>query len=208
MVNSDFTSPAYNVQRININDLVSQKVNPNSMTQKSFEALQQSIFNTGYTFPVISALNTEYDPSIEGKPKPSLIDLADGEQTFTSDGKTVGTQVSDDGVAKYFKYRLIDGSHRTQIIRLGTHYFNNGYDKSKKWANGEDIPERPGNSMLAYLAWRENFSVPSVILDINSTQQMSAEILHNPLARQANSPEEGRGIFILRNVPSSVKVNN
>ena len=180
MVKSNFISPAYGVKRIPIDELVSQKANPNSMTGKSWDALQQSIFNTGYTFPVIASTNNEYDPETEGKEKPSLIELSDGESSFTSAGK-VGTQVSDDEVASYYPYRLIDGSHRTQIIRLGTHYFNNGHDNSEKWSQGLEIPEKPGIDMLAFLSWRENFTVPAVLLEIDETQQMSAEILHNPI---------------------------
>lgn len=180
MKTSNFESPAYGVQRIKIEDLVSQKANPNSMTGKSWDALQQSIFNTGYTFPVIAAVNTEYDPSTEGQPKPDLIEHSDGENTFTSSGK-VGTQVSDDEIAKFFPYRLIDGSHRTQIVRLGTYWFNNGHDHSNEWIDGKNVPEKPGLDMLAYLAWRENFTVPVVLLDIDETKQMSAEILHNAI---------------------------
>lgn len=192
MKTSNFISPAYGVQRIKIDDLVSQKANPNSMTGKSFDALQQSIFNTGYTFPVIAAINAEYDPSTDGMEKPCLIELSDGESTFTSAGK-IGTQVSDDEVAKYFKYRLIDGSHRTQVIRLGTHYFYNGYDDSENWAEGKNIPEKPGLWMLAYIAWRENFTIPCVVLDIDETTQMSAEILHNT-ARGSHSLDSMKDI--------------
>ena len=192
MKKSTFISPAYAAQRISIDDLVSQRVNPNSMTGKSFDALQQSIFNTGYTFSVLAANNTEYSPETEGKEKPSLIELSDGDQTFTSAGK-VGVQVSDDEIAKYFKFRLIDGSHRTQVIRLGAHYFNNGYDRSDDWAEGRNIPEKPGLPMLAFLAWRENFSIPCVVLDIDETTQMSAEILHNT-ARGSHSLDSMKDI--------------
>lgn len=192
MKQSTFQSPAYGLQCIHIDDLVSQKVNPNSMTGKSFDALQQSIFNTGYTFPVLAAKNTDYDESTEGGEKPCLIEASDGEQTVTSAGK-VGVQVSDDEVAKYFKFRLIDGSHRTQIVRLGAHYFKNGYNASDDWAEGRNIPEKPGLAMLAYLAWRENFSIPCVVLDIDETTQMSAEILHNT-ARGSHSLDSMKDI--------------
>lgn len=179
MHTSEFSSPAYGVRRVPIADLVSQKANPNSMTGKSFDALQQSILNTGYTFPIIAALNDEYDSATEAMDRPSLIEMSDGEQTFTDSGK-IGTQVSDDEVAKYFPYRLIDGSHRTQVVRLGTHYFYKSFEnKAEPWSKGEEIPAVPGPAMLAYIAWRENFSIPAVILEIDSTKQMSAEILHN-----------------------------
>lgn len=192
MNKSNFVSPAYGVTRIPIDELVSQKANPNSMTGKSWDALQQSIHNSGYTFPVIAANNSEYDPETEGKDKPDLIEHSDGEDTFTNSGK-VGTQVSDDEVAQYFKYRLIDGSHRTQIVRLGAYYFRNGYDNSEKWSQGIAIPDKPGLPMLAYLAWREDFSIPCVLLHIDETKQMSAEILHNT-ARGSHSLDSMKDI--------------
>jgi hypothetical protein len=192
MKKSNFVSPAYNVQRIPIDDLVSQRANPNSMTGKSWEALQQSIFNTGYTFPVVASNNADYDPSTEGMDRPNLLDVSDGEQTFTTSGK-VGTQVSDDEVAKFFPKRLIDGSHRTQIVRQGKYWFENGHDHSDDWFEGKSIPERPGLDMLAFLAWREGFSVPGVLLDIDETKQMSAEILHNT-ARGSHSLDSMKDI--------------
>lgn len=196
---SNFKSPAYSVQRIKIDDLVSQKANPNSMSGNAWNALQTSINNTGYTFPVVAAVNKEYDPNTANMPRPDLIENSDGEQTFADGGK-VGTQVSDDEIARFFPYRLIDGSHRTQIIRLGTYWFENGYDNCEKWAKGEDIPEEHGRSMLAYLAWRENFSVPCVILDLDETKQMSAEILHNT-ARGSHSLDSMKDIvYTLINV--------
>lgn len=192
MKTSNFKSPAYGVRAIPIDELVSQKVNPNSMTGKAWDALQQSIYNTGYTFPVIAAVNADYDAATMGMDKPDLIEHSDGENTFTNSGK-VGTQVSNDEIARYFLYRLIDGSHRTQVIRLGTYYFNNGYDNSEKWAEGLEVPEKPGIQMLAYLAWRENFTVPCVLLDIDETKQMSAEILHNT-ARGSHSLDSMKDI--------------
>lgn len=196
---SNFVSPAYGVKRVHIHDLVSQKVNPNSMTGKSFDALQTSILNTGYTFPVIAALNLEYDEATAGKPKPDLIEHSDGEQTHTDAGK-IGTQVSDDDVASYFKYRLIDGSHRTQVVRLGTWHFENGHDDSENWSKGLNIPTTPGVKMLSYIAWRENFSIPCALLELDETEQMSAEILHNT-ARGSHSLDSMKDIvYTLVNV--------
>lgn len=177
---SEFVSPAYGVQRVPIDELVSQKANPNQQSGKAFSALMTSIMNTGFSFPVIATECHEYDPSTEGKPKPNLIEAADGGTTHAN-GEKIGTQVSDDEIAKYFKFRLVDGSHRTMVVRLGTHYFRNGHDKSDAWSKGEDIPEAPGPDMLAYIAWRENFSIPCVVLELDPVQAMSAEVLHNPI---------------------------
>ena len=192
MKTSDFVSPAYGVQRVSIDELVSQKANPNQMTGKSWEALQTSIFNSGYTFPVICAVNTEYDPSTENFPKPDLVEHKDDENIAVANTEG-GMQVADDDVAKYFKYRLIDGAHRTQIIRLGKYHFDHGYDQSDDWSEGKNIPESAGPKMLAYLAWRENFTIPCVVRDIDATQQMSEEILHNT-ARGAHSLDSMRDI--------------
>ena len=192
MKTSTFKSPAYDVQRVNIDDLVSQKSNPNQMTGKAWEALQTSIFNSGYTFPVIAATNTEFDPNTENELKPSLIDHKDNKDDAVTNTEG-GMQVADEDIAKYFKYRLIDGAHRTQIIRLGKYYFENGFDDSDNWAENKNIPEKPGYSMLAFLAWRENFTIPCVIRDIDATQQMSEEIPHNT-ARGAHSLDSMKDI--------------
>lgn len=192
MKTSTFKSPAYEVTRVNIDDLVSQKSNPNQMSGKSWDALQTSIFNSGYTFPVIAATNMEYDPSTEGMPKPDLVEHKDDESIAVTNTEG-GMQVADEDIAKFFRYRLIDGAHRSQIIRLGKYYFDNGNDYSDDWAEGKNIPDSPGVKMLAYLAWRENFTIPCVIRDIDATQQMSEEILHNT-ARGAHSLDSMKDI--------------
>ena len=196
MKTSNFKSPAYGVERIKIEDLVSQKTNPNQMTGKAWEALQTSISNSGYTFPVIAAVNVDYDPTTEGKRKPSLVEHKDDEGIAVTNDEA-GMQVADDEVGKFFKYRLIDGAHRTQVIRLGTYYFNENREKyepmTELWFNGEKIPERPGMDMLAYLAWREGFTIPCVIRDIDAVQQMSEEILHNT-ARGSHSLDSMKDI--------------
>lgn len=189
---SNFKSPVYEVIAVDIDDIVSQKTNPNQMTAKSWAALQQSINNGGYVAPVQIAPNVEYDPTTEGKPKPSLIEHTDSSETAVTNSEG-GMQVADDEIGKYFKYRLIDGAHRSQIIRLGKYYFENGYDYSDQWAEGEHIPEKPSYEMLAFLAWRENFKMPCVILDVDSTTQMSIEILMNT-ARGAHSLDSMKDI--------------
>lgn len=192
MVKSNFKSPVYEVVAIDIDDIVAQKTNPNQMTAKSWDALQQSINNGGYVAPVQIAPNSDYDPSTEGIPKPSLIEHTDKDNDAVTNTEG-GMQVADDEIGRYFKYRLIDGAHRSQIIRLGKYYFENGYDFSDQWANGEHIPEKPSYEMLAYLAWREDFKMPCVILDVDPTTQMSIEILMNT-ARGAHSLDSMKDI--------------
>lgn len=189
---SNFKSPVYDVVAIDIDDIVSQKTNPNQMTAKSWDALQQSINNGGYVAPVQIAPNAEYDPTTHGLPRPSLIEHTDNHETAVTNSEG-GMQVADDEIGKYFKYRLIDGAHRSQIVRLGKYYFENGYDHSDEWAEGKHIPEKPSYEMLAYLAWRENFKMPCVILDVDSTTQMSIEILMNT-ARGAHSLDSMKDI--------------
>lgn len=77
MKKSNFTSPVYTVVAVDIDDIVAQKTNPNQMTAKSWDALQQSINNGGYVAPVQIAPNADYDPTTEGMPKPSLIEHTD-----------------------------------------------------------------------------------------------------------------------------------
>ena len=192
MVKSNFKSPVYEVIAVDIDDIVAQKTNPNQMTEKSWAALQQSINNGGYVAPVQIAPNADYDPSTEGMPKPSLIEHTDNDNDTVTNTEG-GMQVADDEIGRFFKYRLIDGAHRSQIIRLGKYYFDNGYDYSDQWANNQHIPEKPGYEMLAYLAWREDFKMPCVILNVDPTTQMSIEILMNT-ARGAHSLDSMRDI--------------
>lgn len=119
MKESLFNSPAYSVKKIPIDEIVSQKSNPNQMTGKSWQALQISVYNTGYTFPVIVAENSDYDSATEGMEKPSLIEHTDKSDDVIANTEA-GMQVADDEVAKFFKYRLIDGAHREdKYIPLG-----------------------------------------------------------------------------------------
>ena len=192
MKKSNFISPVYEVVAVDIDDIVAQKTNPNQMTAKSWDALQQSINNGGYVAPVQIAPNAEYDPSTKGMPKPSLVEHTDEHDDVVKNSEG-GMQVADDEISKYFPYRLIDGAHRSQIIRLGKYYFENGYDFSDKWAEGEHIPEKPSYEMLAYLAWRENFKMPCVVLDVDPTTQMSIEILMNT-ARGSHSLDSMKDI--------------
>lgn len=195
MVESTFKSPAENIVRMDINDIVSQKVNPNSHDLQSWQKLQRSIMNTGFVFPVLVGPNDDYDESTKGQERPSLIDNSDGEST-NANGLKIGTQVSNDQIAKFYPYRLIDGSHRSQVIRLGTHYFNNGFDFSDDWADGRKIPKNPGDTMLAYIAWRENFTIPVVVLHQTNTEQMSTEILMN--AAHGNQSLDGEKELVKR----------
>lgn len=179
MKKSNFVSPVYNVKAVPIEDLVSQKVNPNSHSAKTFRSLQQSIFNQMYVVGVLAGENHDYDPSTAGMPRPNLIEVSDGDETNTGE-VTVGTQVSDDDVAKYFPIRLIDGSHRSQVLRFGKYYFDTKYyTKAEDWFNGENIPSKPGPEMMAYIAWREDFKIPVTMLQLSEVEQMSAEILAN-----------------------------
>lgn len=179
MKKSNFVSPVYGSQSIKIDQIVSQRLNDNSQTGPAWQALVQSIFNTGYTFPVVVGINSDYDPSTEGQEVPSLIDSSDGDKSTLIGGVQMGSQVSDDEIAKYFKYRLVDGSHRSMVVRLGKYFFENGHDNSENWAKGIDIPTEPDEDMVAYIAWREHFSIPAVILDMDEDKQASSTALLN-----------------------------
>lgn len=192
MGESNFESPVYKVKKIPIGDIVAQRANPNSMSVRSFEALMISIYNDGFTMPVIISTNSEYDESTKGQPRPDLVDHVDDGKNQVANAEA-GIQVGDDEVAKFFPYRLVDGSHRSQVIRLGRYYFNNGHDNSSQWAKGEDIPEDPGKDMLSYLAWRENFTVPCTLLEVDPMKAMSATVLHNPIYSEQE-------VYVIRDV--------
>lgn len=193
MKTSTFESPVYKTMLIPIDDIVSQKTNDNSQTGAAWKALVQSIYNTGYSIPVVVGKNTDYDPTTKDQERPSLIESSDGDSSTLIGGVKMGTQVSDDEIAKFFPWRLVDGSHRSMVIRLGKHYFLNGFDNSEKWAKGEEIPEEPNESMVAYIAWRENFSIPAVPLEASEDVQASSTALLNR-ARGTHSLESMKDI--------------
>lgn len=173
-------APIYDLKRIPIEQIVSQRTNMNSLTSKSWDALQQSVLNTGFSMPINIVNNLEYDENTKGQPLPNLLEESDGNVTMVDDKEgQIGTQVSDDEIAKYFPYRLIDGSHRSLLVRLGKHWFENGFDNSDNWYEGKEIPEIPGKEALAYIAWRENFTVPCVLQHVNEETQLSSTVLLN-----------------------------
>lgn len=186
---SNFTSPTYNVQSINISDIVSQFINPNTMSSKSFSALQISIFNTGFSFPVVVVKNPVYDESTKGamtgyEKVCAVIEGGKGDaKSAVGSETTYATQVSDEELRAHYEYRLADGQQRSSTIRLGTKYFFEDpkrEDKAKDWSEGKNIPEDAGKEMLKYLAWRENFTIPCVVLEgFNEQQLMSVTVLMN-----------------------------
>ena len=196
---SEFTSPVYEVQKIKVWDIVGQSVNPNSLTGKAFAALQQSIFNQGYAMSITCQENPIYNPStdnLEVYEKIKLV-IEGGEDDAKSGGGEYATQVSDEKIREMFKIQIVDGQQRSSVLRMGTKYFledPNIEAKVEKWAKGEAIPEKPGEEMLKYIAWREDFSLPCAILRGKSDSElMSATILMNT-ARGSHSLDSMKDI--------------
>lgn len=186
---SNFESPTYEVDKISIFDIIGQRSNPNSMSSKSFSALQTSIYNSGYSIPILVVSNPTYDEDSYNKlGQADRIDAvieggADDDKSGVGSDNTFATQVSDESIREMFPYQIADGQQRSSVIRLGTKYFieDSKYEeKAEKWANGQEIPEDPGKEMLKYLAWRENFTIPCVVLQGKSeTDLMSVTVLMN-----------------------------
>lgn len=187
---SNFMSPTYVVQKLSIFEIIGQRSNPNSMSSKSFAALQTSIFNTGYSFPILVVENPSFKPERKSEMNEhQRINLvieggADDSKSGVGSSDTVfATQVSDEKVRELFTYQIADGQQRSSIIRLGTKYFIEDPDHEKKaaaWAEGRDIPTDPGKEMLKYLAWREDFTIPCVVLTGKSeVELMSVTVLMN-----------------------------
>lgn len=202
---STFKSPVLtNLKSVPIFEIVGQRSNPNSMSSKSFSALQTSIFNTGYSFPIVVVQNPSFKQERynELTPKQRIDAVIEGGQNdhksgVGSDETVFATQVSDESIRELFPYQIADGQQRSSVIRLGTKYFMEdpeGPAKAEKWAAGQDIPQEPGKEMLKYLAWRENFSIPCVILEGKSeVELMSVTVLMNQ-ARGAHSLDSMKDI--------------
>lgn len=200
---SSFISPTYEVTRVSVFDLIGQKSNPNSISSKSFAALQVSVYNTGYSFPIVAIANPsfkeerykeigDYD-KIKQVVEGSSADARSGVGSDTS----FATQISDESIREMFPVQVTDGQQRSSIIRLGTKYFmedEKAEQKAEKWSNGEDIPFEPGKEMLKYLAWREDFTIPCVVLkDKTEVELMSITVLMNQ-ARGSHSLDSTKEI--------------
>lgn len=196
---AEFTSPVYKVARIPVWDIVGQSVNPNSLTSSAFSALTQSIFNQGYAMSITCQENPTYDKSSDTLPILEKIKLVieGSESDSKSAGGEYATQVSDENIRKMFPIQIVDGQQRSSVVRVGTKLFiedPNREEKAAKWSRGEDIPDKPGNEMLKYVAWREKFSLPCAILVGKSDSElMSATILMN-VARGSHSLDSMRDI--------------
>ena len=133
-------SPAYLPVAIDVDDIVPQEANPNIQADTAFKALQTSILNTGYTFPILISENPLYEEGLDPKDKPSMRDK----------NRRV-TEVRDPKLRRYFKYQIVDGSHRFAAILENEEIYN-----------------------------RENGTIPCIILRNKTPQElMSAEILMN-----------------------------
>mgnify|MGYP000051513639 CR=1 FL=1 len=135
-----FLSPAYMPVAVDVRDIINQEFNPNIQSDKSFQALQTSILNTGYTFPILIAENPLYNPDLDPADKPNILDR---------ENRIV--EVRDPQIRQYFKYMVVDGSHRLSAI-----------------IENKEIYER------------EDGKIPCIILRNKTSQElMSAEILMN-----------------------------
>lgn len=187
MKDSGFNSPVYGVKKIKVWDIVGQSVNPNSLTGKAFAALTQSIFNQGYAMSITCQENPIYNEDADTLPVYEKIKLVieGGDNDAKSGGGEYATQVSDENIREMFKVQIVDGQQRSSVVRMGTKYFledPNIEEKVARWEKGEDIPEKPGEEMLKFIAWREDFSLPCAILSGKSDAElMSATILMNPI---------------------------
>ena len=162
-----FIDPAYVPIPVRCEDIIAQATNPNYQTSKSFQALQQSIWNNGMSFPVLISENPLYDPSTEGMPKPKC---------FSGGQDTV--DVRDPELRKYYKYTVVDGTHRLLAVLYGSDM----YEKSEFNKNSRKIYERCGGI------------IPCVMLEGKTEQEMmSATILFNS-ARGEHSLTEMKDI--------------
>lgn len=194
---SEFESPSYKVERIPIWEVCAQRSNPNRHTRDSFHSLIQSMKNSGITFPIIIADNPLYDDDLPDKKSEIELLRMSVKGSEDSSRSEIGSMafaadMPDTEQRKYYPREVTDGNTRKTALALGTLYFHDAVNnlatstrwaaevRPDLWAKDEGIPERPGEAMLAYVAWRENFTIPSVVINYGShADQLSSEILHN-----------------------------
>lgn len=147
-----WVDPAYLCFSLPVEDICPQAENPNYMAGKAFAALQTSIWNNGMSFPVLVARNPLYDPSTEGMEKPLIF----------KGGQDV-VDVRDPEVRKFFKYTIVDGTHRLMAVLYGSPLY-------KELNNKKSIE----------IYERCNGLIPCTILEDKTEHElMSAEILFN-----------------------------
>ena len=192
---AEFESPSYRVQRVPIWEVCAQRSNPNRHTRDSFHSLIQSLSNSGVTFPIIIADNPLYDPNLEQKTEVELLRMSiqGNEESSRSEigSMAFAADMPDTEQRKFYPREVTDGNTRKTALALGTLYFHDAVNglvdarwaaevRPELWAKGEGIPQRPGEAMLAYIAWREEFTIPAVMINYHShADQLSSEILHN-----------------------------
>ena len=162
-VRSNFQSPIYNVIRVKVADICGQSSNPNAMSGKAYNALMQSIFNTGYGMNIVGAVNPIYDEEFASK----LTDLQkinlciqgseeDARSALGSDNQ-FATQLSDDSLRRAYRYQVVDGSQRSSVVRLGTKFFledSKAEEKAEKWPLMPTASLRHATEPLAFSANR------------------------------------------------------
>ena len=203
MEKSSYKSPIYNkIEAINCWDICAQEINPNSTNNKSFGSLQQSIFNSGYLLPVNIVLNPEYDQSLDTTygidfhnihlednkskivNKLNILINSEDEKSCSGTDISFSTEFRNKELRKQFKYIVIDGQQRSSVIRLGAMMLLSKnldqIDSNIRYWSNEKIDFNPGKTLLQFLAWRESFKVPSLIINNTSiVDSMSKTVLMN-----------------------------
>lgn len=173
-------SPIYKLKKVKVWEVCNQDINPNILNKNTFFSLCLSIARYGITQCPCAYINNNYVGDDKVIPMWDRLNLClQGNEEILKSGCFSGEfnfanslQGND---RNQFKYHLVDGTQRTSIIRMGTHYYFSLYKHcSKNWAKGINIPQKPGRMMLAYIAWREEFSVPIAILDQITDENIKA----------------------------------
>lgn len=191
MSNLNYKSPIYNkIYGIRCWACIGQDINPNSLTESSFNALQISILNNGYLFPVIVNRICTREEDFSQKSYDEIKDILeymlfqDKENGYLYNNSNNSLNIKNNKYLKYVEFQVVDGQQRSSIIKLGAYYFfslsiEERREYINKWKNG-NIPTEPGKECLMYIGFREYFKIPCLILESKSKDEnMSTTILLN-----------------------------
>jgi len=116
----DFTSPVYNVKRVPIEKVTANDYNPNSVAPPEMALLETSIWEDGYTQPVVVVYDSENDNYIVVDGFHRYCTLRDSKRIYEREKGTLPVVVLDkevhDRMASTIRHNRARGSHNIDLM--------------------------------------------------------------------------------------------
>lgn len=119
-VSSGFVSPVYNVKRVPIEKVTANDYNPNSVAPPEMELLETSIWEDGYTQPVVVVHDKENDQYIVVDGFHRYCTLRDSKRIYERESGTLPVVILDkevhDRMASTIRHNRARGSHNIDLM--------------------------------------------------------------------------------------------